>query len=201
MLELWNWFFIPIFKFYSPCVEHCMDLDLHTTYRIAENFVGANFRMVGQSALRINFRLQCSGRLCTCTAERLHGHVQLLSMCTQYLLDWNDGERLPCLQEYLGCYHWRRVRSLGEEFEALAKNRYRDIVSICSSASDCVWHRSKIAIGGLASTSENKRLADFNLADNWVRSSHAQKLVPVRAHLRWYRIATQVLLPSTEQAA
>jgi hypothetical protein len=31
-----------------------------------------------------------------------------------------------------------------EEFEALAKNRYRDIVSICSNTSDCAWHRSKV---------------------------------------------------------
>ncbi len=34
--------------------------------------------------------------------------------------------------------------AIGEEFEALAKNHYKDIVNICSSASDCVWHRSKV---------------------------------------------------------
>jgi hypothetical protein len=34
--------------------------------------------------------------------------------------------------------------SVSEEFEAMVKNRYRDIISICSSGSDCVWHRSKV---------------------------------------------------------
>ena len=34
--------------------------------------------------------------------------------------------------------------AVGEEFEVLAKNRYRDIVSICSSTNNCVWHWSKV---------------------------------------------------------
>jgi hypothetical protein len=38
--------------------------------------------------------------------------------------------------------------AIGEEFEALAKNRYRDIVSTCSSASDGMWHMSKVTHGG-----------------------------------------------------
>ena len=33
-----------------------------------------------------------------------------------------------------------------EEFEALAKGRYRDIVSTSSCASDCVWCRSKVTL-------------------------------------------------------
>jgi hypothetical protein len=32
--------------------------------------------------------------------------------------------------------------SVGEEFKAMIKNRHRDTVSICSSASDFVWHRA-----------------------------------------------------------
>jgi hypothetical protein len=29
--------------------------------------------------------------------------------------------------------------AIGKGFEALVKNRYRDIVSTCSSACDCMW--------------------------------------------------------------
>jgi hypothetical protein len=50
-------------------------------------------------------------------------------------------------------YHsiWAAV---GEEFGALAKNRYRDIVSICS---DCVWYRSKVT-----DVRENFRMFKFS---------------------------------------
>jgi hypothetical protein len=98
------------------------------------------FCMIDQSTLRINFRF------------RMHAvgecaHAQLVALVTlarprpiafhvpSETLTWHplDCDRLPCLQEYLDCCRW---------IEALAKNRYRD--STCSSASDCVWHRSKV---------------------------------------------------------
>ena len=68
-----------------------------------------------------------------CTHAQQLGHAQLCSMC-------QERHGIFSIEAMARGYHIYKsvwAADVGEEFEVLAKNRYRDIVSICSSANDC----------------------------------------------------------------
>ncbi len=81
--------------------------------------------------------------------------------------------------------------AVGEEFEALAKNRYRDIISICSSASDCVWHRSKV-------TSARIKFACLNFRSFYFRIGMEHTKYTKISTIRKYTVLSRVGLVRTK---